>query len=314
MNQSNLRIISIGIVAIDKTIDSQYIEVYPIEMLPFLEGEISDNSDTISSTSKDANGQTYSIKLNRQMTVKAGWLNSTNRITAPNVKKGEQVKLWTIGDIEEYFWEPLGRDDSLRRQEAITWGFAASSKSSDTPIELSDSNLYTFTIDTINQHITLRTSDDNNEFTRFTVQINTKDGSITLADDLGNLFQLDSKLTKITLLNKDETFITIDKKNILVSAPETIDLKSKNINLLAKESINLEAGDSINLKSSKQITLTSKELLVKMTNINMEGTTKIKGDTTINGSLKVSGTIQSKSVKTDTLTATSATFKSHGPH
>ena len=228
---SQWHMVSIGIVAADKKLKSKFINVFPIELLPFHEGEITDDHINIERKGVDADGKPYNITLQRGMVIKAEWKNESNRIDAPNVMKGEQVELWTAGDSNKYYWVAMGRDDHLRRGESVTWAVNASDSSQVGDIELKDDNTYSFTVDSINKHITVRTSKDNGEPTVYTLQMDCKNGHFTINDDLGNIIQLDSVESSITLANKDNTQVTLNKKTIKIIAEDLIKLNANAITL-----------------------------------------------------------------------------------
>lgn len=295
---SHLRIMSVGIVAANKPDNSRFIEVYPIEAIPFLEGEITDRIDPLAVTAETPSGQQYTVNLQRSMTVKAEWHGETHRRTSPNVRKGEQVKLWTTGRSERYYWEPMGRDDKLRRTETVTWAFVASKQPDDVDIEIDDSNTYTFTIDTAGQHVTLRTSKDNGEYARYTIQINTKDGNITAMDDEGNIIQLDSKNTKILMLNKDGTFLTLDKENLVGYAPRNVDLSANaDVKVRAGRDMQFTVGRNYTetVRRNKTITVAEGSYTVNVPQGNYQLTTPkfiINGDVIVNGAFAGTGTGQ----------------------
>lgn len=270
MDMSHYRIVSVGIVAADRKAGSKFIEVYPFEKIPFFEGEISDAITPTSVSAEGPGGHRYTVNLDRSMTIKAGWQGSTNRRTPPDVKYGEQVKIWTTGNSEEYFWESMGRDDRIRRTETIVYSFAASSAGDDEDIDITDDNHYSLTVDTLGQHLTLRTSSDNGELCRYTIQINTKEGHMTGMDDEGNIIQLDTKNTKITLLNKDGTFLTLNKEDIKAFAPNNIEVTADN-DIIAK------SGNDTKLKVGNDLTVEVKNNYKTTTTNNHELTVE-KGD------------------------------------
>jgi hypothetical protein len=214
--QSNFRVVTMGIVAADKLDGSRFIEVYPVEFLPFFEGDITNAIIDVEKEGMSITGEKYAVNLKKSMSVKADWLGETNRRTAPTIKRGEQVKLWSAGDSERYWWEPLGRDDKLRTTESVTYAWAARGKAD----ELTAKNTYYVTVDTINKHITLSTSIANGEFTTYLLQVNAADGNFTVKDGFDNLIQLDSAEKKITFMNADGTYLTLDKKDIKAFAKE----------------------------------------------------------------------------------------------
>ena len=219
---SKFELISIGIVAEDKEENSRYVEIYPIELFPFLEGVIKPEIFSFTREGVSINEEKYSITLYRSMTIKAEWIGSTNRITIPNVKTGEKVKLWTIDGGERYYWDSLGRDDKVRTKERITYAFAARNEEGrNTP--LTGENSYQFTIDTINKHITLKTSKAGGEENIYSCQVNTGAGSITIMDDKKNAIQLSSKKNRIMLITSDNAQARLEGKNISLYAPGNYD-------------------------------------------------------------------------------------------
>ena len=243
MEHSHLKMVSIGIVARDKVDGEKNIEVYPMELIPFFEGKVTDEIHTSERSGVDAEGKAYTVNLNKSMVVTAEWLGETNRRTAPNVVVNEQVQLYQVGNSGHYYWESLGRDDEKRRRERVIYTWASSS----TPItedgQLTDKNTYNLEIDTIGKTITLRTSEDDEEFTTYVIQINTKAGHITAMDGLGNIIQVDSAATKITLKNADNTFITLDKEDINAYAPQDIAARAdRDVSISAGRDMYIDVG------------------------------------------------------------------------
>lgn len=231
---SNMRLFSIGIVVDDKAPGSKFISAYPLEHLPHHEGELTSEHELIERSGTDADGNSYNISLQRGTSVKAEWYNANNRITAPNVKKGEQVELWTVGVTNKYYWKSMGRDDHLRRGETVTWAFNASDSKSNKNVVPDATNQYSVTVDTVDQHMTLVTSCDNGEKAAYTLQVNGKTGHVSVADNLGNVFQFDSANSRITFHNRENTSVVLDKKVITVNAPDKLTIKAPTIIIESK--------------------------------------------------------------------------------
>ena len=254
---STIKFISMGIVAADKPETSKFIEVYPVELLPNVVGEITSAAKSVPRTGTDASGSVYNVTLDVGMSVKAEWMGSTNRRTSPNVRLGEQVKLYTNSSTGEYWWESSGRDDDLRRLETITWTWNASGVGTDEDIEITPNNHYSFTMDTRNQLITFTTSKDNGEPFLYTFQLNTCDGQFTFKDDVENIIQVDSAATKITLHNKDNSWFTLDKEFIHMYAPLDITaLADRDIKLECKRDFFLTVGRDSTVKIERDSTTT----------------------------------------------------------
>lgn len=231
---SNMRLFSIGIVVDDKSPGSKFISAYPVEHLPHHEGELTSEHELLERSGVDVDGNSYNVSLQRGVTVKAEWYNADNRVTAPNVKKGEQVELWTVGATNKYYWKSMGRNDGLRRGESITWAFNASNSKSNKDIVPDSTNQYSVSVDTVDQHITIVTSCDNGEKAAYTLQINGKTGHVSIADNLGTVIQLDSIESRITLHNRDNTSVILAKKTIIVTAPDSLTIKAPTITVDSK--------------------------------------------------------------------------------
>ena len=228
-----LKLIGVGVVAADKPAVGRIIEVYPYEKIPFYEGSITDEVAIQEVTGEDASGQTYTVKLNRSMTVTAEWLGEDNRWTTPKVKKGEQVLLYTVGNTDIYYWKTIGRDQKLRRTESVVWGFVASSSADGDDVTLDQNNCYVVMVDTEKGHITLKTSKDRGEPTVYTIQLNTAEGLFIAMDDKGNIIRMNSVDTELALINADGTLIQLTEKRINVNADEKVYVTSELLHVIA---------------------------------------------------------------------------------
>ena len=92
-----------GKVVSDKSEQGYEITVYPPESLSMVDGDVAGW--------QGVGGMTA--------TVKATWIDgdSANRITAPNVTAGEEVKLYSYGETGQFFWQTERRNSDLRGQE-----------------------------------------------------------------------------------------------------------------------------------------------------------------------------------------------------
>lgn len=286
---SNYRLLSIGIVAEDKVDDSKFIEVYPIESLPFFSGELNTETAELIYSGTDDAGNDYTVKLNAGITVKAGWTGSTNRRTSPNVRKGEQVELWTVGDTEEYFWRSMGRDDILRRREKVVWTWNASKETTAVDIEIDSSNHYSVTMDTINKVVALHTSKDNGEVASWDIELDTAEGIFTVADDAGNACQMVSLAKKITILNGDGSYLTVDRKTIRAYSDDLIQMDTKDLIVNAKGKIDITSGSTCNVTCGASYTNnTTGPYSVTAPTITMNGTFIVNGITALNGAVTAS--------------------------
>lgn len=218
---SKLHFFSIGIVAANKALASREIEVTPVEELPMLDGEISTNADTQDTKATDASGKAYSASVQTQVTIKATWLRfgSANRMTPPDVRRGEVVMIYQFGDADSYYWVVLKDDSRLRKLETVIWAISATTDESK-PTDASVS--YYFEVSSHNKLIHIHTSKANEEPFEYDIQLNTGEGSFTITDDAGNYVRLDSAARRIELKNSDGTHFDLDRGILKLIAPDSI--------------------------------------------------------------------------------------------
>ena len=126
-NASNSKLVrkSIGHAASNLPLDSNMLEVYPVEEVGYTDGEINDHQETIEMTGIDAQGNEYSDVIKTSNSVLAEWLPwGSNRYTAPNVRRGEKVMLWQYAEVDKYYWTIMGTEDHLRRLETVIYNFS----------------------------------------------------------------------------------------------------------------------------------------------------------------------------------------------
>jgi hypothetical protein len=183
---------SIALVAEDKQEDSMYIKAYPMEILPTHTGSLNTNPNTKSNT-KDISGGNTSININKDVVLTAKWLplNQSNRMTAPDVCKGETIFIYNINGTDRYFWNTAYVEPDLRKREKIIYFWSNKGSIEDGDDFMSKG--YSLIIDTRNKVIQLHTADNDGEYTTYDLVIDTKEGSFTLVDGKGNKFNLDSK-------------------------------------------------------------------------------------------------------------------------
>lgn len=256
---SKFRLISLGEVQENKALNSDVIEVLLKEITPSQSGEIKSNPKELEAKGQDASGEHYTTKTVTNSGIhNCVWLpHGSNRLTAPDVRRGEEVEVYQFADDDSvYYWVPSGMTDHLRRLETVVYGFNANPNpdTSDTPtngkVEQRQppkySDYYTFEISTHTKQITLRTVQLNGEKTSFIVQFNTGDGSFNLVDGEGNVISLDSLESIFTLRNSRGSELVIDKNEIRVSAADLIELKTKLVKVICK-TLNIKANDLIDM-------------------------------------------------------------------
>ena len=305
MRTSIFRCVSLGEAAENLTPNDPTLEVWPKEILPSMDGDITPDQVVIETKGSDVNGEEYSASAKIGTTIKAEWLGGGNSIVPPNVRRGERLRLWQSGDSDKFYWTTMGRDQNLRRLETIIIVVSANPSNKDQE-EPTPRNSYYLEISTHKKLITFSTSMLNGEKASFKIQINTGDGKIAVEDEKGNSFEFDSVNTYFRFLNKDDSKFEIIKEIINVFTKDSINYETQFFNLIAEKEINfrtkkffMEATESITmltkattLKSDDTIDITTKATTIKSADtINIDtknfklntSSTTIKGNITLDG-------------------------------
>jgi len=207
MKTGVFKVYSLGYVAKDIAEDEMYIDVFPIELLPSTNTELSVEDGIERDIVSGDNNE--SISVIKGSLIKAKWLaRGSMRLEPPTVCKGETVILYRYSNTDKFFWEPLGHEIHLRKNEKATYVFSNKKSTENGDITAA----YYITIDTINKVLRLHTDDSDEELTTYDIELNTKDGYLTLLDGKGNEITLDSKNDDLKIkTNKTLNIETLDK-------------------------------------------------------------------------------------------------------
>jgi len=254
MSMSQLHRYSIGIAAENKPTDTRTLNVTPVESLSGLDGELNFGPEDHIEKGVDADNQPYEVKVTTDVSLNALWLPlSTNRVTPPDVRRGELIEIYRMADTDHYFWRCMGLRDDLRRLETVIYAFNASPDEGTKGID--PNTCYFLEVSTHRKLVTFATSQANGEPYGYGVQFNTGEGQFNLEDTIGNRFFLDSNIPLIELANSAGTYVKLEQENIYGYANETIDLRCKDFILKAGNSITIEAGTSIDIEAGETYSL-----------------------------------------------------------
>lgn len=231
VNQSSFRFYSWGIVAQNKELNSNYIEVSPVEDMLNLDGELTDHVYQYKSQGRDFRGNAYQTEVNTTATIKAKWLalSQSNRMTAPDVRRGEKVAIYRMANSDHFFWDTAVNDSNTRRLETAVFAYSGTKKE-DEP--LSDKNSYTQGVSTHNKLVNLiHTSQANGEKFGYDVNVDTDKSVVTIKDNVGNRIILDSSQTLIHIINQRGSEVKLDKGQITIKAPESITIDAPKIQI-----------------------------------------------------------------------------------
>lgn len=240
---------SYGIVAANKPLDSDYIEVTPLKDLPMIDGDLSDNGQGMSTKGADQMGSHYQTQANASNTIRAKWLKlgQGNRKTSPDVRRGAEVMIYRVADSDEYWWTTCGDDSDLRKLETVIFAFSGTQEEG---AKTDEENSYYLEVSTHQKKVTFKTSQKNGEPVGYSFQLDTEAGTMTVMDTLNNFFHLNSQDYLWRCQNNNGAYWEINKDDINLSAP-------KNINMMAGENITMKAGKNLSTDAKEDSTFTS---------------------------------------------------------
>jgi hypothetical protein len=244
LDASKFKFASWGIVANNKAMSENTIQVTPIEQLTMLDGELGSIPTEQEAEGQDASGQSYTSKVTSDTAVEADWLpglGAGNRVTSPDVRRGERVMLFQYADDDKYYWTSLGLDNHLRKLETVIYSWSATT---DEAVDgTTDGNCYSLEVSTHAGQITLKTSTKNGEHCMYAIQIDAKNGRVMMVDDIDNEFVFDSKNTHLWMKNADGTLMELNKKQFHVYAPDDIFMEAVNSILMKTKDFRIECND-----------------------------------------------------------------------
>ena len=213
---SQLYLYSIGIVAEDRKESSTRVKVYPTEFAYGISGDL-DADEDIKEQLQNNEGEHQSISFKTQNYIEADWLSwGGNRVTAPDVRKGETVLIWRFGGTDQYYWMPRAYEPDLRTTEKAIYYYSNQKKANGSP-KLEDS--YNFIVDSINKTVSMHTPTNNGEKVGFDVAFDTENGILTIQDSRENTI----------ILKSQEDTLTITTKKKVIMETEEMEVKSKKL-------------------------------------------------------------------------------------
>ncbi len=273
---SKMRFYSMGTVAENKELNSMDIEVTPVEELTMLDGELTSKVTEYKATATDNLGQTYEGSVKTAVTIKATWLRlgDSNRMTSPDVRRGEAVMIFQFGNSEKFWWMTIKQDSDLRKLETVVWAISASHGEGDS---MDPDHTYYFEMSSHTGLVALHTSKANGEPFAYDLQINAKEGKIAVTDDVGNFFELDSTNRRIQMKNIDGSHFDLDKQILTMTTVKQIVQNTESWTVNAKTILLNADTDTVDaITNVKQATTLETTLLVEE-GVTMQGGANVQG-------------------------------------
>ena len=238
-NVSILQPYSVGLAAANLLVGQTELSVFPNEKMAHTDGEVTDNVVNVATKGMDGSGNNYSDNVETSLAIKAKWLSRNSWLKFPGlVRRGEEVQIWRVGDTDQYYWELMGLSNHLRRKDIIL--IAVSNTRDEATTDLTAQNSVFFEVNTVDKHITLSTPENDGEKCRYVMQLNYGDANFSLSDTIGNSIVMDSVNELIQMRNASDSFIKLDKFEIIGESAEAIKFKTKLFDIQA-ETVNVDS-------------------------------------------------------------------------
>lgn len=283
-----------GYVAVNKKPSENTIKVHPTELLPFVDGELDEVKTKEEIEGVDRKGNKYVIAVESDTTITCDWLPfNSNRTTAPDVRRGEDVIVYQYENTDRYYWMVLGNKKHLRKLEHVVIRFSNTRDEADTA--LTDENSYYMIFSTMEKHITIQTTKNDGEPYEYTIQLNTQDGNFRIEDDIGNIAFLDSAENHIGFKNANDSVIEINKEVANIFTNKEINFKTETLNTevetynLKATNVNREIETQSNEIETDNQSITTANYEIGTWNVVFD-TAALKGITTHTGNYTIVGT------------------------
>ena len=287
MADTVFRMYCLGVAGENKSLTSRHLAIIPTERTPAMDGEIAFNPQSRTFSGSDKNGDPYQISVTEDATLTAEWLPmGSNRVTPPDVRRGEPVVVYRLADSGRYYWRCMGLRDDLRRLETVIWAFNANPDDESNGNGVDIDNCYFIEVSTHTKQITLGTTQKNGEPYGYGIQLDTAKGKFTLEDTIGNILHLDSAWSLWEMINSSGTHVRLDKKIIYMFAPDKIDMEATNLIEMRTRDLIMRVDNSTRLMSGNSIYFETGSFTTKSNQ-----TTHDSPNSTYTGNLNVGGNL-----------------------
>lgn len=276
--------IGMGTVSENKPLGTRVILYRPVEENPLTPGDLVSENLRLESKFKDSAGIEKTATLYTNPARDALWLpDDTFRITAPDVRRGEKVRLYRYADQVQVYWKEMGDGKGKRRGETVILGASgrldlpnSTKKEDDAIIE----EHYRIEMSGHQRIINISTSAVNKEISVYSLLLDGGNGIISLADGEGNELTLDTQAKRWALRNSEGSYIVLDKKNIMIGSEDSVFIQSDSKIAIQTEQFFLKCTDFF---------LEAEKMQSSATVWNHKGNVNIEGDWTFTGTGKAKG-------------------------
>lgn len=232
MSKEQLTLYALAYVSQDKKEDDHYIKAYPISTIPTASGELS-LDEVLVTTASDLLDGNINVIINKSNNIECEWLNQgdSNRLTAPDVCKGEIVFIYNFHGQDKYYWDTVFNKPEYRKREKALYFFSNKGEIDNSEGHMSKG--YFLLIDTRNKMIHLHTADNDGELTSYDISLDTAKGSLMILDGKGNSVELASHSDSL-IINTNAN-VEVNTKNALVNASELAKIETKQCTIISEQ-------------------------------------------------------------------------------
>lgn len=296
--------LGVGTVAATKQTGTKEIMVHMPKNSPMADGRTVAQVESKEESAVNAAGEPIKVSTMISNVRPAKWnaFGEPNRLTPPDVREGSQVALYQVSGQSTIYWTTNGFSGETHRLETVVWGFQAN-PTLDENTEFNVDNFYTITADTRSGFMAVRTSQGNSEKSGFEVKLDGGNGRVEVVGSNKSGIIMDDFNSKFIYTNKEETLIAVDKKKVVIDAPDSILFNGDESVSVRTKVFTLQCQDiNIQAKTAKvAIGTTSWEGEVNLKgNLNHTGNTKQTGNTVSSGIIQGLSGVKTTTTDLDT--------------
>lgn len=278
-----------GVVAVNKNTNTYDIMVYLPGNAPETSGGVRANNTEVTSEGVDTTGNRVRVSSLRSNTVPATWraMGEPNRVSAPDVREGTPVMIYTVGGTDKYYWTTWGMNLVTHKLETVMWGWSANPElTKDHEFDLK--NYYTMSVSTHSGEMRIRTTDKNNEATTWDINLNAMAGFLSIVGGEESILNLNDVEHSLTYINKDGSSFCIDKEDMFIKLPKSFNLEAANKIEIYTQLMRLAIKDKLIVNCPETLWTGN---ITQVGDYNQKGSYNAEGSLTRMGSEKISGSV-----------------------
>ena len=229
---------SYGIVGEDKQPNSPWVEAIPIEINFSKPTDVQATEHSTDRTFTSANATDHVTSTEGNTIPAKWWKFNSYQVTPPDVKKGDEIIIYRLGETDIYFWEDLN-SANVKTTVNVIYAFPADGEN-----QMMDdlSNAYVLQVSSVEKMIQIRTSMANGEGAAFNFQFNLRDGTHQCTDQKGNKYWINSKENDVGMENENGTKFNLLKEEMFGFAKKRIKFQAQTIEMIDKSFIHRTSG------------------------------------------------------------------------